>query len=109
MKLDDNSPAATYIKVADAIREAIATGELEPGQQLPAGPKLAKDFGVAVMTVRRAIEGLRAEGVLKSTHGVGVFVAAGATDESEVDGLRREVADLRSRVKHLETLITQAE
>jgi DNA-binding GntR family transcriptional regulator len=109
MKLDESSPAATYIKVADAIREAIATGELQPGQQLPAGPKLAKDLGVAVMTVRRAIEGLRAEGVLKSTHGVGVFVAAGTIEEGEVDGLRREVADLRSRVEHLETLITQAE
>jgi DNA-binding GntR family transcriptional regulator len=109
MKLDQNSAAPTYAKVAEAIRIAIANGELQPGQQLPAGPKLAKELGVATMTVRRAIEALRSEGVLRSTHGVGVFVASGTTDESEVDDLRREVADLRSRVDRLEGLIAQTE
>jgi DNA-binding GntR family transcriptional regulator len=102
MKLNDNSPAPAYAKVADAIRTAIADGELAPGQQLPAGPKLAEQFGVALMTVRRAIEALRAEGLLRSAHGVGVFVAAGSEAGSELDGLREVVEQLARRVDQLE-------
>ncbi|WP_328321816.1 winged helix-turn-helix domain-containing protein [Kribbella sp. NBC_00382] len=102
MELNSSSPAATYIKVADAIRDAIRTGELAPGQQLPAGPKLAQEFGVALMTVRRAIDSLRAEGLLHSTHGVGVFVAAGNEPENDVASLRATVDDLSRRLGAIE-------
>ena len=102
MKLDNASPAPTYAKVAAAIRQAIATGELRPGDQLPAGPKLASEFGVALMTVRRAIDSLRDEGLLRSSHGVGVFVATSESNEVGVDDLRREVHELRERVERLE-------
>lgn len=102
MQLNDSSPAPTYVKVADAIRTAIADGELTPGEQLPAGPKLAEQFGVALMTVRRAIDALRAEGLLRSAHGVGVFVAAGSEQGNELDVLRESVEQLRRRVDELE-------
>jgi DNA-binding GntR family transcriptional regulator len=102
MKLDDTSPAPTYVKVAAAIRQAIETGELRPGDQLPAGPKLASELGVALMTVRRAIDSLRDEGLLRSSHGVGVFVATNEVTESDVEALRRELEELRGRVERLE-------
>lgn len=102
MKLNESASAPTYVKVADAIRTAIANGELAPGDQLPAGPKLAEQFGVALMTVRRAIDALRSEGLLRSSHGVGVFVAAGGNDDSELDSLREAVEQLTRRVDHLE-------
>jgi GntR family transcriptional regulator len=102
MKLDETSPAPAYIKVADAIRAAIAAGELQPGAQLPAGPKLATQLGVATMTVRRAIDMLRTEGVLRSSHGVGVFVATTHNNASEIDELREDVRRLQLRVEQLE-------
>jgi len=102
MKLDETASAPAYVKVADAIRTAIAEGELTPGQQLPSGPKLAEQFGVAPMTVRRAIETLRSEGRLRSSHGVGVFVSAGDAKESELDTLRAVVEELAKRVDNLE-------
>ncbi|GAA0948725.1 hypothetical protein GCM10009554_46620 [Kribbella koreensis] len=102
MKLDETASVPAYEKVANAIRAAIADGELAPGEQLPSGPKLAEQFGVALMTVRRAIETLRAEGRLRSSHGVGVFVAAGDAKESELDTLRAAVEQLTKRVDHLE-------
>jgi DNA-binding GntR family transcriptional regulator len=102
MKLDDTASAPAYVKVADAIRAAIADGELAPGAQLPSGPKLAEQFGVAPMTVRRAIEMLRSEGRLRSSHGVGVFVSAEGAKVSELDALRSTVEQLAKRVDHLE-------
>jgi DNA-binding GntR family transcriptional regulator len=102
MKLDNTSSAPTYQKVAAAIRQSIETGELRPGDQLPAGPKLASELGVALMTVRRAIDSLRDEGLLRSSHGVGVFVATNEVNENAVDALRRELDELRGRVERLE-------
>jgi DNA-binding GntR family transcriptional regulator len=102
MKLDESAPSPAYVKVANAIRTAIADGELAPGEQLPAGPKLAEQFGVALMTVRRAIDTLRAEGRLRSVHGVGVFVSAGSNDDNELDALRQAVEQLTGRVDRLE-------
>jgi DNA-binding GntR family transcriptional regulator len=109
MKLNRSIAGPAYLKVAAAIREAIATGELKPGEQLPAGPKLATDFGVALMTVRRAIDTLRSEGLLRSSHGVGVFVASPDDYVSELESLRAEVVELRGRVVHLERLVSPGE
>src|SRR4051794_12177174 len=106
MKLNNAIAGPAYLKVAAAIREAIASGELKAGEQLPAGPRLAADFGVALMTVRRAIDTLRAEGLLRSAHGVGVFVASPDNNVSELDSLRADVDQLRRRVDHLEQLVS---
>jgi DNA-binding GntR family transcriptional regulator len=50
------------VKVAASIRAAILSGELEPGQRLPSGPELVEFFGVANMTVQKAIRTLADEG-----------------------------------------------
>ena len=105
MKLDDRVPGPAYLQVASGIRAAITEGELEPGEKLPAGPKLAATFGVALMTVRRAIETLQSEGLLRSAPGVGVFVATAENNESELATLRADVDALRQRVEHIEQLV----
>ncbi|GAA0609905.1 winged helix-turn-helix transcriptional regulator [Kribbella sandramycini] len=104
MKLDHTSPNAPYVQVADAIRAAIASGELKPGDKLPSGPKLAKDLDVATMTARRAIDLLRREGLLRSTQGVGVFVTATSNNVSVEQTLQAQLDDLRARVEQLEQL-----
>ncbi|MFI6827578.1 GntR family transcriptional regulator [Kribbella sp. NPDC050241] len=108
MKLDDQVAGPAYLQVASGIRKAIAGGELEPGEKLPAGPKLATTFGVALMTVRRAIETLQSEGLLRSAPGVGVFVATAENNGSELASLRADVDALRQRVEHLEQLVTDS-
>src|SRR5947209_482939 len=62
------------VKVAASIRAAILSGELEPGQRLPSGPELTKFFGVANMTVQKAIRTLADEGFVRTKGGSGVFV-----------------------------------
>ena len=62
------------VKVAASIRAAILSGELEPGQRLPSGPELAEFFGVANMTVQKAIRTLADEGFVRTKSGSGVYV-----------------------------------
>jgi DNA-binding GntR family transcriptional regulator len=110
MKLDDSSTSAPYIQVADAIRAATSTGELNVGDRLPSGPKLAKQLGVSTMTVRRAIELLQREGLLRSTQGVGVFVStAGRAHPDELADLRKTVDDLERRLAAVEQLLQTGE
>ena len=71
-----------YQSIAVDIRDRIARGSLKPGQQLPASASLAKQYGVALMTVRQALALLEHEGTVEARHGAGTFV---------VDGPRRSV------------------
>jgi len=57
------------------IRKFLVAKRLGPGDQLPSEPDLARQFGVATMTLRRAIALLIAEGVLERRHGCGTFVS----------------------------------
>jgi len=61
--------------VMEAIRDAIRSGRLVPGVQLPSSRALAADLGVARNTVARAYAELIAEGWLTSQHGSGTLVA----------------------------------
>jgi GntR family transcriptional regulator/MocR family aminotransferase len=61
--------------VMEAIRDAIRSGRLVPGIQLPSSRALAADLGVARNTVARAYAELIAEGWLTSHHGSGTLVA----------------------------------
>lgn len=108
MKLNDKIPGPAYVKVAAALRDAISTGEVKVGEKLPPNTQLAADFGVAVMTVRRAIDALQSEGLLRTSHGVGVFVVAPDKDNvSDVERLRMELEQLRARVERIERAVAE--
>jgi len=64
-----------YIKIREKLREDIAHAVLKRGEKLPAEHKLASEFKVSRMTVRKSIEDLMDEGLLYRKHGVGTFVA----------------------------------
>jgi 5'-deoxynucleotidase YfbR-like HD superfamily hydrolase len=71
---DPADPRRPYVKVAAAIRAAILSGELQPGEQLDSGKSLADFFQVAPNTVGGAIRLLRDEGFVRSEAGHGVWV-----------------------------------
>lgn len=66
-----------YQSIAVDLRDRIARGSLKPGQQLPASASLAKQYGVALMTVRQALALLEQEGTVEARHGAGTFVVDG--------------------------------
>jgi len=74
MALDPDDPRPPYQQVANALRAAILTRKLAPGEKLPSGNELAVRYGVARMTVQQAIRLLRDEGLIVSRQGSGVFV-----------------------------------
>ncbi len=61
-----------YVDVAEALRARIAEGE---AAALPSEAELGAEFGVSRVTVRRALEALRDQGLVTSRRGAGWFVA----------------------------------
>ena len=63
-----------YQRVYADLRGRIERGELAEGMQLPSQPTLAGEYGVALLTVRHAIDLLRRAGYVSVEHGRGTFV-----------------------------------
>ena len=74
MSLDPDDPRPPYQQVANALRAAILTRKLAPGEKLPSGNELARRYGVARMTIQQAVRLLRDEGLIVSRQGSGVYV-----------------------------------
>lgn len=64
-----------YRRLQDALRRAIETSVLGPQDALPPERDLASDFAVSRITVRKALDGLVAEGLLLRKQGAGTFVS----------------------------------
>ncbi|MEU4160411.1 GntR family transcriptional regulator [Actinoplanes sp. NPDC026670] len=63
-----------YQNVADAIRADIEARRLIEGDRLPTVRELAQRFGVPTGTVAKAVDVLRANGVIVARHGRGLYV-----------------------------------
>jgi GntR family transcriptional regulator len=63
-----------YLQIADALRDEIKSGDYRPGVQLPPERALIERFKVSPGTVQAALGQLRAEGLVTSRQGRGVFV-----------------------------------
>jgi GntR family transcriptional regulator len=66
-----------YVQVASSLRRRIELEHWKPGDKISTIPELEKEFGVARVTVRRAIELLHNEGLISRQQGRGTFVAKG--------------------------------
>jgi GntR family transcriptional regulator len=81
MALDDRSARINHgsavplpVQVAADIETDIDTGTLAPDTRLPSETELSAQYGVARVTIRRAIEQLRDGGKVVTVHGRGTFV-----------------------------------
>src|SRR5215471_16885616 len=73
--LDPEGSQPLYQQLQRGLREAIEKRILGPDDALPSERQLAEDLGVSRITVRKAIDGLVAEGLLVSRQGSGNFVS----------------------------------
>lgn len=64
-----------YRQIAHELRERVRTGVYGPGRLLPSEADLGAEFDASRVTVRRALELLRDEGLVDARQGVGWFVA----------------------------------
>jgi GntR family transcriptional regulator len=63
-----------YEQVRARLTEAISAGRWRAGQSIPSEAELALTFGVAIGTVRKAVDALVAERALVRRQGKGTFV-----------------------------------
>ena len=64
-----------YEQIVRAVKKAVATGQLQPGAQMPSVRVISRELSVNPNTVQKAISRLTDEGVLASHPGSGSFVA----------------------------------
>jgi DNA-binding transcriptional regulator YhcF (GntR family) len=69
---DDTRPL--FRRVIDDIRKRVENRQLNPGDQLPGANQLAEEYGYAHMTVQRALQELKRDGILFSVKGKGTFI-----------------------------------
>ena len=73
--LSPSSPDPMYKQVADQIRDAIASGELQPNEKLPSIREMSEILEISVITIKRAYLDLEKEGFTLTRAGLGTFVA----------------------------------
>lgn len=74
MTIDHGLGVPVYEQLAAILRAQIASGELQPGRALPSGKQLVQTYGVARGTVDKALAVLKAEGLVYTLPGRGMYV-----------------------------------
>jgi GntR family transcriptional regulator len=73
--IEPSSPVPLYFQIANVVQARIFAGSLQAGALIGTEKDLAAEFGVSRITVRKALEVLRADGLLKVERGRGTFVS----------------------------------
>jgi len=89
VKVDFRSGIPIYIQIMEQIKDRVASGLLQPGDQLPTVRQMATDLRVNFNTVARAYRLLDEAGVISTQHGRGTYIL-GETPPEAVELLRRQ-------------------
>lgn len=75
MAIDLQDPTPLYRQIVEDINEQIKSGELKPGDRIASQTDQAQQYGVSLITIKKAMAYLVNKGVLYSRVGKGTFVA----------------------------------
>src|SRR5687767_1696595 len=101
LRVDPSSPEPLFAQVVAAVKKAVATGRLAPGDRLPSVRDLARELVINPNTIVRAYQVLETEGITRSRQGAGTFVA----DRRVVYRKREQVRRVR---EGLDALLSEA-
>lgn len=96
-----------YIQIADLFRQRIARGVWPPGHKLPSLEELVKEFDVARVTMRQAVDRLAREGLVSPQQGRGTMVTGKAGPDrwlnvqTTLDDLYAVYLDTKPQLTHL--------
>ena len=99
--LSNTAGVPIYEQIAQQVRDAILTGQVEADEMLPSIRALARDLRVSVITTTRAYSDLVTDGFLANVPGTGYFVLP---RDSEL--VREQV--LREVEEHLDRAVERA-
>lgn len=69
-----------YVQIVNQIKNAIMSGELQPGELLPSLRGLASDLRISIITTKRAYEELERDGFIETVAGKGCYVKSQNVD-----------------------------
>jgi GntR family transcriptional regulator len=96
--IDSRDSTPIYAQLDRAVRAAIASGRLNPGDQLPTVRQLAVDLQINANTVARVYADLERSGILETRRGVGSFIRASAAEARSPDEHLRRLRAFVTRV-----------
>lgn len=70
----DSADLPIYMQTAEMLIREISSGRLIDGEKLPAEREMASDLGIAVGTLRKALDELGSKGLLERVQGSGNYV-----------------------------------
>jgi GntR family transcriptional regulator len=76
------------------LKERITSGVFQPGHRLPSEPSLAASHGLSRVTIRRALDGLARDGLIRRQPGAGTFVNGQKTHPPVIADLSNVLAHL---------------
>lgn len=82
MSINIHSPVAVFAQIENQLKFAIARGDLQPGDTLPALQKLATELGININTVVKAYRTLELMGLIFSRKGQGCFIEKEAAEKA---------------------------
>ncbi|MBL8848391.1 MAG: GntR family transcriptional regulator [Planctomycetaceae bacterium] len=100
-QLSTSAREPIYRQIVEQVREAVALGRVQPGEQLPSVRELSRTLVVNPNTIARAYTELERDGVLNNHQGKGVFVARPSSDLTRA-------AKKRRLVEQVDRLLTEA-
>ncbi len=99
IELNNTSDIPIYVQLRNQIVLGIGRGELKVGDHLPTVRQMAEDAGINMMTVNKAYNVLKAEGIIEIDRRHGAVISPKADNRAEY----------RSKVEaELELLITES-
>lgn len=72
--IDHNSMIPIYEQLISKIKNAILTGDLKEGEQLPSVRSLAKELRISALTVKKSYNQLETDGLIATVQGKGSYV-----------------------------------
>lgn len=105
LKVDMNSEKPIFMQIAEGLEDAVLSGALPEGGQLPSITELAVQYTINPATALKGINLLVDQGVAYKRRGVGMFVAEGARavlQRKRLEGFsRRFVAAMVAEARRL--------
>ena len=113
--LDFRSRQPIYIQIVEQVRQRVARGDLQPGDQLPTVRQLAADLRVNFNTVARAYRMLDEAGLISTQQGRGTYIWEMPSEETArrlrlhgLEGLTRRYLAEAARMQFLPGDIAEA-
>lgn len=97
------SPSTGRVAATEAaLRRAVSSGRYAVGARLPSESRLTEELGVSRSVLREAVAALRADGILASRQGAGVFVTRRARDQEPLALLTAAAETVADVIEELE-------